>query len=218
MFCFQCEQTSSGTGCNNVGTCGKTPDTSGLQDLLVHGVKILAWYVHNARQTAPGLQVDAALYHFVITGLFTTLTNVNFDNTAILPMIQTCLEHIDTAKALYLDACKQAGREPATLDAMPMPEAEALTASNMADLVTHSKLVGVLATYQRAQSDDVAGVLEMLIYGLKGVAAYTDHCIVAGVEDVAVYEHMVEALAFTLSEDRNDLGCVARAFPARLLL
>ena len=76
MFCYQCEQTGQSTGCTSFGVCGKDPETSALQDLLVELCKHISVKAHEARAAGKTTR-DADLY--VMEGLFTTVTNVNFD-------------------------------------------------------------------------------------------------------------------------------------------
>ena len=102
MFCFQCEQTAKGTGCNAFGVCGKDPDTASLQDLLIHATKGVAQYAHRARQLgAKDHDVDV----FVIEALFTTVTNVNFDPARVAIVIRRGAQMRDRARDLYLRAC-----------------------------------------------------------------------------------------------------------------
>ncbi|WP_426377369.1 hydroxylamine reductase [Desulforudis sp. 1031] len=76
MFCYQCEQTASGTGCTKIGVCGKNEDIASLQDTLLIGLKGVAAYAYHARELgARDEEIDA----FMHDALFTTLTNVNFD-------------------------------------------------------------------------------------------------------------------------------------------
>ena len=80
MFCFQCEQTSKGTGCTDFAVCGKTESTAYLQDLLVHAAKGIAQYSHRARRLGA---TEPDLDRFLLEALFVTVTNVNFDDAAI---------------------------------------------------------------------------------------------------------------------------------------
>ena len=82
MFCFQCQQTAGNTGCVRVGVCGKQPETANLQDDLVCGLIRLALAAEQSQQQTH--EADRLL----IDGLFTTLTNVNFDNTALRAFIE----------------------------------------------------------------------------------------------------------------------------------
>jgi len=76
MFCYQCEQTAGGTGCTRVGVCGKNEDIASLQDTLITGLKGIAAYAYHARQLGAH---DEGVDAFLAEGLFSTLTNVNFD-------------------------------------------------------------------------------------------------------------------------------------------
>ena len=76
MFCYQCEQTAKGTGCVDLGVCGKDPETAALQDLLVHAAKGVSMYAHRAAKLG---QRDREIDVFVIEALFATVTNVDFD-------------------------------------------------------------------------------------------------------------------------------------------
>lgn len=89
MFCYQCEQTAGGTGCTKVGVCGKNEDIASLQDTLILGLKGVAAYAYHARELgARDEQVDA----FMHQGLFTTLTNVNFDLNSHIEKVLQCGE------------------------------------------------------------------------------------------------------------------------------
>ena len=107
MFCYQCEQTSKGTGCTDFTVCGKDENSAILQDLLVHASKGIAQYAHRAR--ALGVH-DAAVDRFILKALFITVTNVNFDAEAIEVALREAARVRDTAKALYEDAARKAGK------------------------------------------------------------------------------------------------------------
>src|SRR5512135_3110825 len=109
MFCFQCEQTSKGTGCADFAVCGKDEQTAILQDLLVHATKGIAQYAHRARKLGAK---DATIDRFILKGLFITVTNVNFDAQAIGRAIREAAVVRDQAKALYAAAAGEAGQTP----------------------------------------------------------------------------------------------------------
>ena len=77
MFCYQCEQTAGGKGCDKMGVCGKTPEVAGLQDLLIHMLKGIGYYA--LQNVQAGNKIDEPIRKFVMDGMFSTLTNVNFD-------------------------------------------------------------------------------------------------------------------------------------------
>ena len=112
MFCYQCEQTSKGTGCTAGGVCGKSPEVAALQDVLVHVTKGIAQYAHRARQLGA---TDCEVNTFTIHALFSTVTNVNFDTERLNGLIDQGLELRDKAKGLYEGACSSAGKQPDVL-------------------------------------------------------------------------------------------------------
>ena len=188
MFCFQCEQTNEQKGCTTIGVCGKTPDVAALQDLLIHGAKGVAMYAHRARQLGASTKsIDA----FVPHALFTTLTNVNFDPARFETYVAEMHAKLGEARAIYERACAAKGVTPERLSgpaAWQLPSKAGLEA-----LVAAGGEVGVLA--RRAQlGDDISGLQELVTYGLKGLAAYTDHARVLERESDDVYGFMYEAL------------------------
>src|SRR3972149_11067700 len=107
MFCFQCEQTANGTACTVQGVCGKSPEVSTLQDLLVYAVKGMAMYAHRAAKL--GLR-DHQIDVFVIEALFSTVTNVNFDPQRLQKLLLRATELRDKVRSVYQQACKKAHR------------------------------------------------------------------------------------------------------------
>ena len=189
MFCYQCEQAAKGTGCTAMGVCGKDPETAILQDLLVHGVKGISVYAHRAAQLgARDREVDL----FVIEALFTTVTNVNFDPQRIAGVIRKVPQMRDRARALYEKASAKAATKPDVFC-----PAGAQPAADLADLLEQGRQVGIeprLGTVGK----DVTGLQELLMYGLKGMAAYADHAQILGKEDPKVYAFFHEALAYLM--------------------
>jgi hydroxylamine reductase len=192
MFCFQCEQTSNGTGCTDFAVCGKTEATAILQDLLVHAAKGIAQYSHRARLLGA---TDAALDRFLLEALFVTVTNVNFDDAAIEKTIRRAIGLRERAKIRFQEAAHTAGkpvediRGPATWS----------PASTTDALVAQGDAVSSLARRERFGAD-ITGLQELLLYGLKGMAAYAEHALVLGHEDDSVYAFIAEAL-FYLAEE-----------------
>ena len=87
MFCNQCEQTANGTGCVDIGVCGKDPDMQSLQETLLYGVKGLAAYSSHARRLG---KTDEEVNAFIEDALFATVTNVNFDLESLLELVLDC--------------------------------------------------------------------------------------------------------------------------------
>jgi len=193
MFCFQCEQTSRGTGCTTVGTCGKSDQTACLQDLVVHVTKGVAQYAARAaRLGAPVQKID----RFILEALFVTVTNVNFDDLALEKVIHRAVAMRDAAKALYEAAAKKAGTTPEVLKGA----AAWVPARDLEGLARQGELVSVL--YGRDQfGPDVSGLQELLIYGLKGAAAYADHALVLGYESEPAYTFFRDALCYLADGD-----------------
>lgn len=186
MFCYQCEQTARGTGCNVVGVCGKSAEVSDLQDLLVHAAKGIAMYAHRARGLG---SVDPEIDRFVVEALFTTVTNVNFDNLRMAEMIARASSARRSAKQLYEEACARAGRTPEVLSG---PAADELPES-MADMVLAGGRYTPLCWAEK-RGDVVQGLYDLVLLGLKGSAAYTHHALVLGYEDEAIYGFFHEKL------------------------
>lgn len=192
MFCFQCEQTAKGTGCTTFGVCGKDQSTAALQDLLIHAAKGIAQFSHRARLRGA---VDATLDRFLLEALFLTVTNVNFDDADIEKTIRRAITLRERAKALYQITSKQAG---AMAEEIHGP-ATWKPARTMAALVTQGEAISTLTRRARFGSD-IAGLQELLLYGLKGMAAYAEHALVLGQENDAVYAYITEAL-YHLAEE-----------------
>jgi len=178
MFCFQCQEACKGTGCTVAGMCGKKEDTAQLQDLLVYSMKGLAVVAEKA-----GLAKDKEIGRLINEGLFMTITNANFDNAAI------------TAKISEIFAKRDAVKASAGLDDADLAEC-ATWAADPANFAEKAPKVGVLAT----ENEDVRSLRELLIYGLKGLAAYADHAYVLGKEDESIYEAVITLLAGTTKD------------------
>lgn len=186
MFCYQCEQTAQGTGCVRMGVCGKDDQTANLQDLLVSRLKLISSFAHRARSAG---NKDVNVDRFVIEGLFTTITNVNFDPERLQAMLLNSETILSKVQELAGAAAQDLPR-PAALPT----DLESLTALGSSD--------GIMRRRQ-ALGEDVVGLQELLIYGLKGVAAYADHAAILGKTDESVNAFMHEALSFLASEPDN---------------
>ena len=188
MFCYQCEQTAKGTGCTIQGVCGKDATTATLQDLLLYATEGISMYAHRARQLGAA---DRDVDRFVIEALFTTVTNVDFDPERLQDILMDADEILDKAKKLYEDACAKAGKTPEALGGATawVPE------SSIDGLVAQGAEVTIL-NRKAALGDTVAGLQDLVTYGLKGAAAYADHARVLGQESDEVYATFHEGLDF----------------------
>jgi len=188
MFCYQCEQTAKGTGCDAFGVCGKDPKTAALQDLLLYLTKGVSMY---ARRAADLGAQDPVVDKFVIESLFTTITNVNFDPTRLEGIIRAGVTARNTARNLYEAAALKAGAtvEPLTGPAVWQPS------GNLEGLVAQGEDL-VLSKDLAARGADLVGLENLILFGLKGMAAYADHARVLGIVDLKVNAFFHEALDF----------------------
>jgi hydroxylamine reductase len=179
MFCYQCQETCKGSVCDVSGMCGKKPDTANLQDLLVFVLKGLATVAE-----AAGVAEDKKIGYFTTEALFMTITNANFDNDRFDAIIAEALELRNSIKTDY------AAKMPADL-------ADCATWNGtVADYAVKAPSVGVLAT----ENEDIRSLRELLIYGVKGLAAYAHHAAVLGKEDESIYAFVMEAMASTVKD------------------
>ena len=194
MLCYQCEQTAKGTGCSVVGVCGKSAETAALQDVLVEMAKGISMYAHRA--AALGAQNDAA-DQFVLDALFTTVTNVNFDPERIAFLIGNAVQVRSAAQGMYEEACVSRGIQPENL-AGP---AVFTPAGDIAALAAQGEAIG-LAARMNTEGPDITRLKELVMYGMKGPAAYLDHARIPGVSDDATVAFFHEAMD-ALTRDLN---------------
>ncbi len=203
MFCYQCEQAAKGTGCTTGGVCGKEATTAALQDLLVHAAKGISMYAHRARQAGAK---DSEMDVFVIEALFSTVTNVNFDPARLEALLGKAYSLKEKARKLYEDACAKSGRKVEK----PSGPAAWAPAAGRDGLVRQGEDAGI--EKRRAKyGATVAGLQELILYGLKGTAAYADHAQILGKEDDSVYAFFHETLDFLASEPTDVGALLARA-------
>jgi hydroxylamine reductase len=195
MFCYQCEQAAKGTGCTVIGVCGKQPDVAALQDLLVYALKGIAFWADKAR--ANGAK-DQEIDRFMIDGLFTTVTNVDFDPAAVSKFVVEAVRLRDKAKHL---AGPFSGSVPAAAQNWTLPAA-------IAEQVKLGELHGVK---DYAVDADVHSVREIITYGIKGYAAYADHARILGKESDEIYAFTHKALAAQLDDSLGLMDYVGMA-------
>ncbi len=193
MFCFQCEQTAKGTGCTIQGVCGKDSVTATLQDLLVFQTKQIGALAHRAHRLGAS---DPVIDRFILKALFTTITNVNFDPARLQALLEESDAVKSQAKALYEQACRTKGSKPEVAGGFL---AEQPLAKDLPDLIRQGETVGILQR-KATLGDDIVGLQELLISGLKGMAAYAHHALILGKEDDAVYAFFHEALNALLTD------------------
>ncbi len=188
MFCYQCEQTSKGEGCQTLGVCGKDETTATLQDLLIHVIKGVAMYAHRAHQLgASDPEVDA----FTIQAIFSTLTNVNFDPDRLVGLIHEAIKTRDAARDMYERASVIAGIAPAYLGG----PAAWIPASSLEGLLAQGQQT-ILPARFLTEGREVSNLQELVLYGLKGVAAYAAHALALGAGDPDSFAKTHELLDF----------------------
>lgn len=181
MFCYQCQETAKNQGCTVVGVCGKKEDVANIQDLLIYTTKGISEIVKKGNLDVKEL---GGLNHEMLTSLFMTITNANFDREAIENQIRKMISYRDE---LLKDLNLENLHDSATFEVSTSEEMEEKA---------NSDEVGVLAT----ENEDVRSLRELITYGLKGMAAYADHALNIGKEDPEIYEFVYEALAKSLDD------------------
>lgn len=173
MFCFQCQETFKNEGCKVQGVCGKKEDTANMQDLLVYVTKGLAEVINKKGE------VEDRFYDRLSNNLFVTITNANFDTEAILAIVK---ETIAMKDELLGEISKEGLSD------------FALYSSDDSDELSRKAIeVGVL----NIMNEDERSLTELVIYGLKGMAAYNHHANVLGFRDKEVDKFIVTALEET---------------------
>ena len=179
MFCYQCQETAKGTGCEIRGVCGKTEDVAKLQDLLIYTLKGIAEIVVKGKVDVAGL---GPINHEVLSSLFMTITNANFDAAAFEVEIKKMLKLRNELRA--------------KISAEKLHDAATFEVASKESMLEKAAAVGVLAT----KNEDVRSLRELITYGLKGMAAYAEHALNIGKENVEIYAFVYEALAATLND------------------
>ncbi len=181
MFCFQCQEAAKGTGCTVKGVCGKSDDVANMQDLLIFTLKGIAFYADKAGDNSV---TDAATDKFMYDSLFKTITNANFDKSVFVKSVTEALAIRDSLKTkVEVD-----GSLPDCAEWSPESEAE---------YEIKAATVGILAT----ENEDVRSLRELLIYGLKGMAAYAEHAANLGYFYDSVFSFIYKGLAATVNDN-----------------
>lgn len=172
MFCNQCEQTAKGIACTTVGVCGKLDETAHAQDTIVYALRGLALIALAAREK--GI-VNPKTDALAVKALFSTLTNVNFDTNALLSMAKKVCAHRD-------ELAREAGiLQDSAMTTFAAISAEAASSSISPDFLD--------------ENEDIRSLKQLLLYGLKGVAAYVDHAAILGHTDTDLFTDFYKGLA-----------------------
>lgn len=179
MFCYQCQETARGQGCEVRGVCGKNEDVAKLQDLLIYTTKGISEIVVKG-------DVDVStiteINHELLNSLFITITNANFDEDSIEAQIRKNIKLRDELRA--------------KVSGVSFGDAATFEVGDRASMLEKASKVGVLAT----ENEDVRSLREMIIYGLKGMAAYAHHALNIGKENLEIYKFIYEALEATMDD------------------
>ncbi len=191
MFCFQCQETAGYKGCTISGVCGKKPEVAAMQDLLVYVTKGLS--AVTTRLRTEGKPVSAEINHLVTVNLFITITNANFDREAI---IRAIVHTLDVKRSLLTQLANVSG----------LPEAVTWDAQQ-SDFDAKAATVGVLST----ADEDIRSLRELIVYGLKGLAAYSKHANALMQDDAEIDAFIQSALAKTLDDSLDAAALTALA-------
>ncbi|WP_309397704.1 hydroxylamine reductase [Cerasicoccus maritimus] len=201
MYCNQCEQTAKGVACEIGGVCGKTDITAALQDALIYALQGLAFPAHEARNL--GI-VDEELDFFVLKGVFTTLTNVNFDADRLCDLIRETVARRNALTAQLAEASRDLG--------FPHPSARFIPADTNEALIEQSRALNLI---EKLDADaDIRSLKQILLYGIKGIAAYAEHAYKFGEADPVVTEFIYDALLALTAEGLTVEDCVKAALRA----
>ncbi|MDY0235838.1 MAG: hydroxylamine reductase [Gudongella sp.] len=186
MFCYQCQEAAGGKGCTKVGMCGKTSELANLQDLMIYSLKGISEL--GVRADEAGLEIPG-LDRFIIESLFMTITNANFDKERFFAMIKEALLKREELRKLLTEK---------GVDLDNLKDASTFSLNSRDEIVfkANSKEVGVLAT----ENEDVRSLRELVIYGLKGMAAYAEHADNLGFEDKEISKFIRKALNATMDD------------------
>ncbi|HDJ1466721.1 TPA: hydroxylamine reductase [Clostridioides difficile] len=179
MFCYQCQETAKGTGCEIRGVCGKSEEVAKLQDLLVYVTKNISEIVVKGKINVNSIN---EINHQVIKSLFITITNANFDENAIEKQIYKMID-------LRTELNKQ-------VSDIILDNKINFEISDRVSMLEQASKVGILST----ENEDIRSLRELITYGIKGMAAYAHHALNIGKEDFSIYEFIYEALAGTIDD------------------
>ena len=188
MFCYQCQEAAKGTGCEIQGVCGKTSNVANLQDLLLYVCRGISEIVVKKNLEVAKLDI---VNKEILTSLFMTITNANFDDVAIERQIQKIMELRDGLVKRR--------------EIIDLHDAAYFLIEGKDEMLKKASEVGVLST----KNEDIRSLREMIVYGLKGMAAYLEHAGNLGEKDLETAAFIYEALAATLDDSLSADALVA---------
>lgn len=183
MFCYQCQEATKGIACTDAkGYCGKTADVSDLQDLLLYTLKGIAFYRSKMNSS------DSEIDNFTTENLFATITNANFSHSDFLDRIKKAFSIREKAKRIMIENGKDLSEN--------LPEQATWISHIDSEIEEKASQVGI----DDSKNDDIKSLRQLIIYGLKGLAAYAKHASNLGFEDVKIYNFISNALMATIDE------------------
>lgn len=187
MFCYQCQEAAKGIGCTVKGVCGKSEDLAQIMDVLLYTCKGLSFYTIILKKH--GINTPE-MDHYIMNSLFKTITNVNFDKKAIVDSVLEGLALKRKARTLLVS-------NGINIDENSINEAAKWEVFTEQEIIRKAHHVGVLST----ENEDIRSLRELIIYGLKGIAAYAEHAYNLGYEDKEIYNFMQKALVETINDN-----------------
>ncbi|WP_410207493.1 hydroxylamine reductase [Fusobacterium sp.] len=189
MFCYQCQETAMGKGCTMMGVCGKKPETASLQDLLLYTAKSVAAIstILRKREQVPSI-IEEKVNRYIINSLFITITNANFDDSAIIAEIKKGIAIREEIKNLLSE--EELDQVPSSLLSW--------NCNSDNEIIEFSKNEKIRVT--RTENEDMRSLRELLTYGLKGMAAYAEHALNLGYKDESIFSFIEKALLATIDD------------------
>ena len=210
MFCYQCEQASKGVGCQTHGVCGKDETIAALHDVLTYAVKGIAVYAHHARLLGVAdarLRVgDPEVDAFVVEALFATLTSVNLDKDRLVGLIREAAAMRDAARCVYERAAGESG-----VAAVEFGGAAVWIPADTVEGLIAQGLTVTLPARILYEGKETANLQELVLYGIKGVAAYAVQALALGAGDPEAFGKIHEALCFLTHEKPSVAELLAMA-------
>lgn len=189
MFCYQCQETVKNTACTVKGVCGKPEETADIQDLLINVCKGISIYGVGLKEIE---SVNKKFGNFICQALFVTITNVAWDDAAIIAMIKKALKFREEIKDVFFSAYKKKfGKDFSET----LPDCATWYSDDSSEILAKAKSADIRINAH--DNEDVRSLRQLLIIGCKGVAAYTDHAAVLGYEKEEIYVFIMEALVST---------------------
>ena len=180
MFCYQCQETAGCKGCTMSGVCGKKPLTAKLQDMLIYvtkGISEITTALRNKNKIVPPY-----INRIISENLFVTITNANFDDEVI--------------KSRIYDTMKESAKLIENYNITDTFKVGGYICSSDDEIIEKAEKVGVIST----ENEDIRSLREMIVYGLKGMAAYLKHANALGKDSEDINAFLQSTLAKTLDD------------------